>query len=124
MAEAHPIRTWVAAIMAGTAVNQSSSLTATIALTLAHEFRMPAAVVFSNVSNDPVISVYPSSDGGAGFDSDAMFSFPIGRISAGIGQRSVVLDGGIYAIQLLNSGPNTATMQILTQEVLTAYESN
>lgn len=122
--ETHPIKAWVASVMAGSGVAQSASLTATIFLTLAHKFRIPFACQFSNVSADPIVNVYPSSDGGNGFDSDPMLPISIGRVSGGTGQRSVVLDGGIYAVQLLNSGPNSAVFRVLTQEVLTAYETN
>lgn len=114
---------FIATLMAGSDVAQSSSLTATILMTGAHRFRVPFAVRFSNVSADPIISLYPSSDNGNGFDTDAMVSIPIGRIASGTGQRSVELKSGIYAVQLLNSGPNTATFFILTQEVMTAYET-
>lgn len=122
--ESHPIRAWVASIMAGSGVAQSASLTATIFLTLAHKFKIPFACQFSNVSADPIVSVYPSSDGGNGFDSDAMTAFSIGRVASGTGQRSIDLEGGIYAVRLQNSGPNSAVFRVLTQQVLTAYETN
>lgn len=81
------------------------------------------ACQFSNVSADPVISIYPSNDGGANYDTTAMTSFSIARISTGKGQASIRLNTGSYAIQLLNSGPNSATFFIYTQMVLTAIQN-
>ena len=118
-----PVLNWVASIMAGTAVNQSSSLTATVSLTGGWEIQIPVAVQFSNVSADPVISIYPSMDGGATYDTTAMTAFAVGRISTGKGQASIRLSSGQYAIQLLNSGPNTATFMVLTQVVITAINN-
>ena len=102
-----PVSTWVASIMAGTAVNQSSSLTATVSITAGWEIQIPVAVQFSNVSADPVVSIYPSMDGGTNYDTTAMTSFSVGRISTGKGQASIRLSTGQYAIQLLNSGPRS-----------------
>lgn len=110
-----PVITWVASLMAGTAVNQSSSLTATLSLTGGWEIQIPIAVQFSNVSADPVVSIYPSMDGGATYDVTPMTSFAVGRVTTGKGQASIRLTTGQYAIQLLNSGPNTATFMVLTQ---------
>lgn len=115
-----PVAAWTASIMAGTAVNQSSSLTATINITAHWEIQVPVAVQFSNVSADPVVIVYPSMDGGANYDTTPMTSFAIGRVSSGKGQASIRLATGQYALQLLNSGPNTATFQVLTPMVLSA----
>lgn len=113
-----PVLTWIATIMAGTAVAQSSSLTATIHITNQWEIQVPVAVRFSNVSADPVIFIYPSSDGGATYDSTAMASFAVGRVSVGTGSSSIRIPAGQYAFQLLNSGPNTATFMILTAQIL------
>ena len=118
-----PVVAWVASIMAGTAVNQSSSLTATVNITAGWEVQIPVAVQFSNVSADPVISIYPSMDGGATYDTTALASFAIGRISSGNGRSSIRLPTGQYALQLLNSGPNTATFQVLTQAIITAINN-
>lgn len=118
-----PVIAWTASIMVGTAVNQSSSLTATVAITAGFELQLPVAVQFSNVSADPVISVYPSMDGGASYDTTPMTSFSVGRIATAKGQASIRLSTGQYAIQLLNSGPNTATMMVLTAAVVTAINN-
>ena len=118
-----PISTWIASIMAGSAVNQSSSLTATVQITAGWEIQLPVSIQFSNVSADPIVSVYPSMDGGAGYDVTAMTSFSVGRVSTGRGQASIRLSTGQYAIQILNSGPNTATIQVLTALVITAINN-
>lgn len=115
-----PIIANVASIMAGTAVNQSSSLTATIVNTAGYEIQVPIRVRFSNVSADPVITVYRSTDNGTNFDTTGITSFSVARVAAGTGQTSLSLTTGVYALQLTNSGPNTATFQILTQLVVTA----
>lgn len=115
-----PVANWVASLMAGTAVNQSSSLTATVSLTGGWEIQIPVAVQFSNVSADPIINIYPSMDGGATYDTTAMASFSIARVATGKGQASIRLSTGQYALQLLNSGPNTATFMVLTQLLITA----
>lgn len=118
-----PVSTWVSSIMAGTAVNQSSSLTVTVNITAGWEVQLPVRVQFSNVSADPVISIYPSMDGGANYDVTAMTSFSVGRVSTGAGQASIRLSTGQYAVQLLNSGPNTATFMVVTQLVITAINN-
>lgn len=118
-----PVATWVATIMAGTAVNQSSSLTATLNITAGLEVYVPVAVQFSNVSADPVVFIYRSMDGGTTYDTTSMGSFSIGKIATGKGQASIVLATGQYALQLLNSGPNTATIMVLTQLVITAINN-
>lgn len=118
-----PVAAWVAAIMAGTAVNQSSSLTATVNITSEWAIQIPFAFQFSNVSADPVINIYRSMDGGATYDTTPMNSFSIGRVSTGKGQASIVLPTGQYCFQLLNSGPNTATGMVLTYLVITAFNN-
>ena len=123
MASIKPKLAWIATIMAGSAVAQSVSLTATINITQEYQVRFPVAVHFLSVSADPVIKIYPSSDGGNTFDTDAMTAFSVTRVVGGKGQKSITLSTGQYAIQLQASGPNTQTIQLLTQQILTAYES-
>lgn len=123
MAASIPIKAYVASIMGGTAVNQSSPITATIDLRDCYDAIVPLECQFSNVSADPVISFYRSTDGGTSFETQAMFSTAIGRIATGRGRLCVQLSRGFYAVQLLNSGPNTATFFVGTQEVLTAFET-
>jgi len=123
MAASIPVVAYIASIMPGTAVAQSSSLTATIDLCTAYEALVPFGCVFSNVSADPIISFYRSSDQGGTFETQPMFSVSIARIPTGRGQVNVGLGRGLYAVQLMNSGPNTATFQIGMQEIVTAFAS-
>lgn len=118
-----PQLAWVASIMTGTGVAQSSSITATVSITAGWEIQIPVQCQFSNVSADPVILIYPTMDGGATYDTTAMTSFSIGRIASATGQASIRLSTGQYAIQLLNSGPNSATFRILTYAAITAINN-
>jgi len=118
-----PVLSWVASVMAGSSLAQSSSLTATVNITAGWELQLPVACQFSNVSADPVINVYPSMDGGANYDTTPLTSFSIGRVSSGKGQASIRLSTGQYALQLINSGPNTATFQVLTAAIVTAINN-
>lgn len=117
-----PVLAWVASLLATTGVTQSSSLTTTVNITQGWEVQIPVKVAFSNVSADAVINAYPSNDGGATFDSNPAFSISVARAS-GLKQTSVRLPVGQYALQLLNSGPNSATFQVLTQMVVTAIQN-
>ena len=118
-----PVVAWVASIMASTGVNQSSSLTVTVNITSAWEVLVPFRVQFSNVSADPVVNIYPSNDGGTTYDTTAMSSFSIGRIASGTGQATIKLSTGQYVIQILNSGPNSASITVGTQVVMTAINN-
>ena len=118
-----PVSAWTASVMAGTATAQSTSLTATLQITSGWEIQIPVAVQFSNVSADPVVNIYPSMDGGANYDTTPLLSFNISRISTGKGQASIRLSTGQYVLQLVNSGPNTATFMVLTQVVITAVNN-
>lgn len=117
-----PVLGWTASLIsAATGTNQSSSLTTTVSITNNWEVQIPVKVQFSNVSADAVINAYPSNDGGAAYDSNPAFSISIARVSGGgVAQTSVRLPVGQYALQLLNSGPSSATFQVLTQMVVTA----
>ena len=117
-----PIIANVASIMTGTGLAQSSSITATIVNTGGYEVQVPIRIQFSNVSADPIITVYRSTDNGTNFDTTGITSFSIARVTAAprLGQASISLGTGVYALQLLNSGPNSAQFQILTQLVVTA----
>lgn len=120
-----PVSAWVASILtlANGGVNQSSSITATVNITSGWEIQLPIQCRFSNVSADPVISIFPSMDGGTTYDTTAMTSFSIGRIASATGQASIRLSTGQYAIQMLNSGPNSASFAILTQLVVTSIQN-
>ena len=120
-----PVLAWVASILgASTGVNQSSSLTVTAANTQGWEIMVQVKVQVSAVSNDPVINIYPSNDGGTSYDTSAMTSFALPRVSGGgITSGSIRLPTGQYAIQLLASGPHSQSFQVLTQQVITAVNN-
>lgn len=119
-----PVIAWNATLLASTGVNQSSSLTTTVNITNGWEVQIPVKIQFSNVSADAVINAYPSNDGGATFDSNPAFSISIARASGGgLRQTSIRLPVGQYALQLLNSGPNSASFQVLTAMVVTAINN-
>ena len=116
-----PIKAYAASILAGAATG-ASALTATIVATDAWEANIPFAFRFgANVSLDPTISIYPSSDGGANFDTIPWVSFGLGRIASTLVRSSVRVPGGVYAVQMRNSGPS-GTFCILTQEEASAVE--
>lgn len=121
-----PILTWVATILAATGVNQSSSLTVTVNITAGWEVQIPFKIQYSNVSADAVINIFPSSDGGANYDTAPMFSFSLpstGLNANRLVQGSIRIPTGQYVIQLLNSGPNSASFQVLTQQIMTAINN-
>lgn len=121
MSVSTPVLGYVASLIsAATGVNQSSSLTTTVNITGNWEIQVPVAIQFSNVSADAVINAYPSNNGGATYDSNPAFSISIARAAGAIRQTSIRLPVGQWALQLLNSGPNSATFQVLTAMVVTA----
>jgi len=117
-----PVLAWTASLIgSSTGANQSASLTTTVNITQGWEIQIPVKVQFSNVSADAVINAYPSNDGGNAFDGNPAFSISVARVSGGgATQTSIRLPVGQYALQLLNSGPSSATFQVLTQMVITA----
>lgn len=123
MAVTNPVLTYVATINAGTNVTQSSTITATVNLTAGFEMLIPFEVQFSNVSADPIISFYRTTDGGVTFETSPMFAIAIPRVTTGRGRTDISLKTGMYAVTLLNSGPNTATFFIGTQQIITAYDT-
>lgn len=124
MSVSTPVIAWTASLIGGaTGVNQSSSLTTTVNITGAWEVQVPVQIQFSNVSADAVINAYPSNDGGATYDSNPAFSISIARAGSAVRRTSIRLPVGQYALQLLNSGPNSATFQVLTAMVVTAISN-
>ena len=116
-----PVKVYSASILAGAATG-NSALTATIVATDAWEVAVPFAFRFgANVSLDPTISLYPSYDGGANFDVIPLVSFSLARLASALVRGSVRVPGGIYAVQMRNSGPS-GTFCVFTQEEVTAVE--
>lgn len=121
MSVSTPVIAWTASLIGGsTGVGISGSLTTTVNITGNWEVQVPVSIQFSNVSADAVINAYPSNDGGATYDSNPAFSISIARAGGAVRRTSIRLPVGQYALQLLNSGPNSATFQVLTAMVVTA----
>ena len=120
---ATPVLTWSASLHSGSGIAASTIMSAILAITQGWEARVPIRVFYaSQVSNDVVVSVFPTRDGGANYDTIVMTSFSIARTVSAAVQQSIVLPGpGIYQIQVLNSGPNVGSLQIPTFEIVTAY---
>lgn len=117
-----PVLAYVATILAlaSGGVNQSSTVIATVNFNTAWEGQVPVQIRYSNVSADAVIYVYPSNDGGVTYDTDPMTSFSIPRAQGTSRQVSIRLPSGQYQLALVNSGPNSASFAVLTQQILTA----
>lgn len=124
MSVSTPVLAWTASLIAaGGGVVQSGSITTTVNITGNWEVQVPVSIQFSNVSADAVINAYPSNDGGATYDSNPAFSISIARAAGAVRRTSIRLPVGQYALQLLNSGPNSATFQVLTAMVVTAISN-
>jgi hypothetical protein len=116
-----PVLTWVAALLTGVANGPSGNVTLTLHVTGGWEIQIPIKVQFgSQVSNDPVVQFYASSDGGANYDSQPMAAFALANTASGYQQGSVRLPTGQYAIRVSTSGGNTVTVFALTAQLLTA----
>ena len=124
MSVVNRVVTYLSAIHAPTAVAGSSYITCTVVAPGVEELRIPCYFVqAANVSAGPEVRVYRSDDGGATFDTVAAPLFSITRAASTQDQKTVVLDGGVYAFSLCSGGPNTCTLGVNTAEVLTAYQA-
>lgn len=117
-----PILAYISALLSGAGVAQSSSLTVTFSCG-GWEIQVPVRVAFTTVSADPVVSIYASSDATGTYDTVAFAGFSITRVTSGQARASIRLPIGYYVMQLLNSGPNTATFFVDTCQVLTAIQN-
>lgn len=121
-----PVIAWIASLMTGvTATSVSGSITATANITQGWEIQIPVKVGWiSGISADAVINAYPTNDGGTSYDSNPAFSISIARPgSGGTRQTSIRLPVGQYALQFINSGPSSGSMQFLTAMVVTAINN-
>lgn len=123
MSVSTPVLAWQASLLGSTGVGISSSLTVTVNITGNWEVQVPVQIQFSNVSADAVINAYPSNDGGATYDSNPAFSISIARAAGASRRTSIRLPVGQYALQLLNSGPSSASFQVLTAMIVTAISN-
>lgn len=111
---------WTAALQALTGIQYSASLYFSVQITAGWEIRVPVQVRFSLASADPTVLVYPTHDGGANYDTNPIAGFSIARINSASAQASIALPTGQYLLQVQNSGPNSASVAVLTAEVITA----
>lgn len=123
MSVSNPVLAWQASLLGSTGVGISSSLTVTVNITGNWEIQVPVQIQFSNVSADAVINAYPSNDGGATYDSNPAFSISIARAAGASRRTSIRLPVGQYALQLLNSGPSSASFQVLTAMIVTSISN-
>lgn len=119
-----PVAAWVATLLALTGTSQSSNIYVSVSITGGWEIQIPVQVRMSAVSADPVVSILASMDGGANYDTTPLTSFSISRISGGgTVQGSVRLSTGQYLLQMTSSGPNSQSIAVLTQLVITAISN-
>lgn len=118
-----PILAYIATVQALTGVNQSSSLYFSVQVTGGWEYCFPAQIRYSNVSADAVVNAYATMDGGANYDSVPCASWNITRQGSVTRQVSCRLPTGQYLIQILNSGPNSASVGILTATQVSAVQN-
>ena len=119
----NPIMVWQATLRAATGMAQSiNSVTVALNNTGGWEVIIQGQIQYSNVSNDAVINVYQSLDGGANYDLQPMMSIAIPMQTAGtrIGRVSARIPQGQYILQIVNSGPNSATITIPTYVIITS----
>ena len=119
-----PVIAWIASLMTSvTATSVSGSLTATAHITQGWEIQIPVKVGWiSGISADAVVNAYPSNDGGATYDTNPAFSISIARplLTVKTATTSIRLPVGQYALQFVNSGPSSGSVQFLTAMVVTA----
>ena len=115
-----PVIAYIAAIQGGVANGPSGNVTA-ILTNLAWEVQVPVKVQFgSQVSNDPTVSVYPSSDNGTTFDTQPMAAYSIANNASSSNTASLRLPTGIYIIRIQTSGGNTVSVAIFTAQQITS----
>jgi len=116
---ANPVLAWVATLYAGGFLSHGQSVTVTVNITNGLEVQIPFGTRYgSNISVGTAFFVYPSSDGGANFDTEAMVAGGINAVASVNKQISVRLPTGQYAVQLTASSPSV-TVFVLTQQVIT-----
>jgi hypothetical protein len=123
MSVSNPVLAWVASLQALTGIQYSASLYFSVNLTAGWEINIPIQVRFSLASADPIVNVYPSSDGGATWDATALTSFSIPRLNSASRTNSVRLPTGQYLLQVQHAGPNSASVAVLTAMVVTAVNN-
>jgi hypothetical protein len=116
---ANPTLAWTASLNAGQFLSHGQSLTVTVNITNGLEVQVPFGARYgSNISMPVGVFVYPSSDGGANFDTEPMVAFGINAVASVVKQISVRLPTGQYAVQMTASSPSV-TVFVLTQQIIT-----
>lgn len=121
-----PVLAWIAQLMSSiTATSVSGSITATVNITQGWEINIPIKMGWiSGISADAVVNAYPSSDGGATYDSNPAFSISIARpAGGGTRQSSIRLPIGQYALVIVNSGPSSGSVLVGTPVIITAIQN-
>ena len=121
-----PVMVSQAALFAATGMAQSiNSNTVAIDARGAWEVIVQGQIQYSDVSNDAVIHVYQSLDGGANYDLQSMMSIaiPMQTVAPRIGRVSARIPQGQYILQIVNSGPNSATITLPTYVVISAVQN-
>ena len=122
----NPVMVWQATLRAALGMAQSiNSNTVALNNTGGWESIVQGQIQYSNVSNDAVIHVYQSLDGGANYDLQPMMSIaiPMQTVAPRIGRVSARIPQGQYILQIVNSGPNSATITIPTYVLITAVQN-
>lgn len=122
MAKSTNIMTWVVAPNAGalSSAGGATTITAGINITQGWEAQMMVAAVYgATISFDTPVCIHRSTDGGANYASEPLFSFAIGSTVSVIRSMSFNLPTGQYSLRMYASSP-TMTMQFLTYAVITA----
>lgn len=123
---ATPVMAYVATIEGGKALPQTGTYTFNINIPTSWQMVLPITVKAPNTANNssgPLIFVFRSADGGTTFDTVALQSFGLARPAANLQQSlSFKLEAGNYNICVVMGGgqATTWTIQVLTQQVLTA----
>lgn len=118
-----PVMVWQSSLFTATGMNQSiNSNTVALNLTGAWEATIQVQAQMSNVSNDPVVHVYATQDGGATYDLQPMMSIAIPMQTAGsrLGRVSAKVPQGQYILQIVSSGPQSQTITIPTYTLITS----
>ncbi len=123
MSVSNPVIAWTASLQALTGIQYSASLYFSVNITAGWELQVPVQVRFSLASADPIVNVYPSNDGGANYETQAMVSFSIARLNSATRLGSVRLPTGQYLMQVQHSGPNSASVAVLTAMVVTGINN-
>ena len=114
---------WQAALFAATGMGVSiNSNTVALNITGAWEAIIQVQAQMSNVSNDPVVHVYQSLDGGANYDLQPMMSIaiPMQTVAPRMGRVSARIPQGQYILQIVSSGSGSQTITIPTYVVISS----